>query len=143
MTPDESLTPTPALIAHLEAVVPLVAIATAGVWMDPAPDKGDAIYVTVNLQSDLVQRCGGGCRWHDCVYAVQAIGPAAQVADLRRAAVLIRAALLDGTLTLPGWHVMGRRLEEPIEFADPKTATGLGWEHRGGQYRLMVEEICG
>jgi hypothetical protein len=146
----DSLTPTGAVVAYLAADVMLAALATGGVWEEPAPQEatpvvvGQAppVFVTVRLQADTMGRCGGGGRWHGALYAVQAVGVAERIEAVEAAAVRLDALLMrsrDEGRVLIGWHVMGLGLEQPIEYPDVETETGLRWLHRGGLYRLLAE----
>jgi hypothetical protein len=145
-----SLTPTGAIVAYLDADATLAALVTGGWWIDPAPDaatpivenESPGVFGTVKLLSDRPERCGGGDRLHDALYAVKVIGPSDRLRDIEEAALradtLMTQSVSQG-LDIDGWIVNGLWMEEVIEYPDPETETGIRWEHRGGQYRVRVE----
>lgn len=144
-----SLTPTGAIVAYLDADATLQGLATGGVWTDPAPEAAtpvtDAtiapVFVTVGLLSDRPQWCSGGLGYHDALYTVQAVGPSDRLRDIEAAALriftLLTRSLSEGRV-IAGWDIGGLRLEAAVEFPDPEVATGVRWEHRGGQYRVLA-----
>jgi hypothetical protein len=144
-----SLTPTGAIVAYLDADATLAALATGGVWTDPAPEAATPItsgavapvFVTVGLLSDRPQWCSGGLGFHDALYTVQAVGPSDRLRDIEAAALRIFELLTrpdsEGR-DIDGWDIGGLRLEAVVEFPDPEVATGIRWEHRGGQYRVLA-----
>jgi hypothetical protein len=147
----ESLSPTGALVAYLDADGDLTTLAPIGVWAEPLPQEAIAVidanpgqvYVTVLSQSPRLQPCGGGDRWVDGLWAIKAVGPADRLRDIEAAALqidtLLRRSTAEGRV-LEGWHVMGLRAESLIEYPDPGLdAGGVRYEHRGAQYRLMAE----
>lgn len=144
-----SLTPTGAIVAYLDADATLTALAPGGVWTDPAPEAATPIdgknvapvFVTVGLLSDRPQWCSGGLGYHDALYTVQAVGPSDRLRDIEAASLRIYELLtrsVDDGLDIDGWDV-SFRLEAVVEFPDPEAATGIRWEHRGGQYRAFAD----
>ncbi len=144
-----SLTPTGAIVAYLDADTTLAALAPGGVWTDPAPEAATPItsgavapvFVTVGLLSDRPQWCSGGLGFHDALYTVQAVGPSDRLRDIEAASLRIFELLTRSEgegRDIDGWEIGGLRLEAVVEFPDPEVATGIRWEHRGGQYRVMA-----
>jgi hypothetical protein len=145
----DSLTPTGAIVAYLDADATLAALATGGVWTDPAPEAATPItsgavapvFVTVGLLSDRPQWCSGSLGFHDALYTVQAVGPSDRLEDIEAASLRIYELLTRSEAAgreIEGWEIGGLRLEAAIEFPDPEVATGIRWEHRGGQYRVLA-----
>jgi hypothetical protein len=143
-------TPTAAIVAYLDADATLATSAPGGVWADPAPESamtvsGNAaarVFVTVALLSGRPQPCGGGISHIDALYAIKAVGPADRLRDVEAAALRIYVLMTQSELAgrdIDGWHIAGLRLEAAIEYPDPEVATGIRWEHRGGQYRVLAE----
>lgn len=136
------VTPTPEIIAYLAADPTLQGLAPGGVWEDPAPQDMPTPFVVVDYQTSVEHICGGGNRVTECYYLAKAVGPAAQIAQVRLAGLRVDALLHYGTLTvagLAGYHVLLAQRTEAIEYPDPEPVTGIRWEHRGGQYRIDVE----
>lgn len=144
-----SLTPTAAIVAYLDADSTLTTLAPGGVWADPAPEAATPIvgtavanvFVTVGLLSDRPQWCSGGLGFHDALYTVQAVGPSDRLRDIEAASLRIFELLTRSESAgrdIDGWDIGGLRLEAAVEFPDPEVATGIRWEHRGGQYRVMA-----
>jgi hypothetical protein len=145
----DGLTPTGAIVAYLDADSTLTTYAPGGVWTDPAPEAATPItegsvapvFVTVGLLSDRPQWCSGGLGYHDALYTVQAVGPSDRLRDIEAASLRIYELLTRSESEgrdIDGWDIGGLRLEAVVEFPDPEVATGIRWEHRGGQYRVLA-----
>jgi hypothetical protein len=143
------MTPTKALIDWLNADPTLLASATGGVWEDPGPaDEEERPFVTVRLISGLAEHCGGGSRQLSCLYAVQAVGKAQDITAVRAARDRLEALIGAGAARvlrrhdLAGFEVFGSWPDEAIEFTDPEPVTGIRFEHRGANYRLLVAPVA-
>jgi hypothetical protein len=136
-TPD----PTPALVDAIKAYAPIAAIASDRVWEDPAPQDPlgqETVKVIVSLQT-MPSEFAGGASHDEGWYAVQAVGPAAQVSQIRQLARWIDALLNNGPLTLAGFKVMGATRDSRLRRTEPEVGTGgVRWLWQGGLYRIFV-----
>lgn len=138
-TPD----PTPALIDAIKAFGPIAAIASDRVWEDaaPAPDPLglETVKVIVSLQTMPSHLAGGGKSHDEGWYAVQAVGPAAQVSQVRQLARWIDALLNNGPLTVVGFKVMGSTRNSRLRRTEVETASGgVRWLWQGGLYQIFL-----
>jgi hypothetical protein len=135
-----SADPTPALIDAIKAYAPIAAIVSTRVWEDPAPQDPvgqETTKVIVSMQT-MPSEFAGGASHDEGWFAVQAVGPAALVAQIRLLAQHIDTLLNNGPLSLAGFNVMGSTRDSRLRRTEPEVATGVRWLWQGGLYRIFV-----
>lgn len=134
------VTPLPELIDFIGADTALSAIATGGAWEDPSPDHVDDLVVIVGLQASHDETLCMTDRLSELFVIVKAVGPAAQIADVRAAGKRIDDMMIDRLVGQPigDYVVMLCQRSEAVSYNDPEPTTGIRYEHRGGIYRLLV-----
>jgi len=136
-TPD----PTPALIDAIKAFPPIAALAPDRAWEYPAPLDPlgqETLKVIVSLQ-DMPSEFAGGASHDEGWYAVEAVGPAAQVSQVRELAQRIDALLNNGPLTVAGFKVMGSTRKKRLRYTESEAvAGGVRWLRQGGLYQIFL-----
>jgi len=127
-----------ALVAKLGADAALLAIATNGVYWDEAP-AGSTKFVIVSLVDEHDEAMFGARAFEDALYLVKMVALSTSGADVKAAAARIDTLLEGGTLTPAGYRLMVMQRESRIRITEVDDVdASIRWQHRGGQYRVMV-----
>lgn len=133
-----------ALSDKLRADATLTALMPDGVYIDEAP-PGMKRFVLVSLVTTRDETMFEGRAFEDNLYLVKAVALSTVTADIKAAAARIDA-LLDpqppappATLTIAGYHLMVmKRVSRERRTEVDDTDSAIRWQHRGGQYQVMV-----
>jgi hypothetical protein len=119
----------------------LVAAAPAGVWMHPAPDKRQGVWVSYQLQADHDNKTASQVTiWNESVWLVRAWGETRDVEDLIAAAARIHVLLNVGQAPLPSTaHALVYNANRDSGWMSTEIDNGREFRSLGGLYRLVVQ----
>jgi hypothetical protein len=127
-----------ALVAKLIGDATLMAITTDGVWMDEAAPEATK-FVIISLIEATDEPMFAGRAFEDALYLVKAVTLNSSGADVKTAAARIDALLDHQPLTVAGYsHCLTRRERRERHTEVDDQDTSIRWQHRGGQYRVVV-----
>lgn len=127
-----------AIVAKLGADAALLAIATNGVYLDEAPPNSTK-FVIVSLVDEHDEQMFGARAFEDALYLVKMVALSTSGANVKAAAARIDTLLNDGTLAPVGYRLMVMQRESRIRITEvDEVDASIRWQHRGGQYRVMV-----
>lgn len=127
-----------ALIAKLGSDATLLSYMTNGVYPDEAPPNMTK-FVIVSLVDEHDEPMFGSRAYEDALYLVKAVEKGTDATNARAAAARIDTLLDYGTMTVTGYGVMTMRRESRVRMTEVDDLDkSIRWQHRGGQYRVMV-----
>lgn len=116
----------------------LAALMTDGVYFDVAA-HGLTKFVIVSLLAHEDAYLFGGSAWERFVYLVKAVALSSTGADVKTAAARIHTLLQDGSLSPTGYGLMRMQRLERVRYTEVDDDTDQRWQHRGGQYEVLVQ----
>lgn len=126
-----------ALSAKLLADGALAALMPDGIWFDIAT-HGATRFVIVSQLAHEDAYMFEGVAWERFLYLVKAVAKSSTGADVKAAAARIHTLLQDGTLTVTGYELMVMQRTERVRYTEVDEDTDERWQHRGGQYEVLV-----
>lgn len=127
-----------ALLAKLNGDATLMALATDGAHFDEAP-SGKTKFVIVSLVDENDVSQFGGRAYEDALYSVMYRERSTSGMNAKAAAARIDALLDNQPLTVNGYTLMMMRREKRLRLTEvDEIDPALRWQHRGGQYQVMV-----
>lgn len=125
-------------MAKLSTDGALTALATDGVYMDEAP-SGKTKFVIVSLVDETDEAAFSGRAFEDALYQVVYRERSTSGVNAKAAAARIDALLDNQPLTVTGYTLMTMRREKRIRMTEvDEIDPALRWQHRGGQYQVVV-----
>jgi hypothetical protein len=127
-----------ALTAKLLNDATLMALAVDGVYFDEAAQDATA-FVVISLIDEHDEPMFNGRAFEDALYLVKFVSQGSSGVNAKTAAARIDTLLDYQPLTITGYSHMLTRREARVRYleVDSKDAS-LRWQHRGGQYRIVV-----
>jgi hypothetical protein len=126
-----------ALSQKLLSDVPLMAMATDGVYFDVAK-KGATRFILVSLLNEDDTPMFNGRAFEDGLYLVKAVIQETSGANVRSAAARIDALLDRGTLLVDGYGQVTITRTGRVRYTEVDEDNDARWQHRGGHYRVMA-----
>lgn len=115
------------------------ALAPGGAWRGVAPDKCATPFIVYNLVSGLDKSGAAHVHlWQEGVYAVQVVGPDADIDDVNAVAQAVNDALdLSNGNTASATIIRCARVED-IEYTE--TSNGVQWAHVGARWLIYTRK---
>lgn len=126
-----------ALIAKLTSDATLTALMPDGVFYDYSPQGATRLVIVSQLAHEDAYQFQGHA-WERFVYLVKAVDLDTSGSSAKSAADRIHTLLQDGTLTITGYELMNMHRLERVRYTEVDEDTDQRWQHRGGQYELLV-----
>lgn len=126
-----------AVSAKLVNDATLQALMTDGVYFDIA-SHGKTKFVIVKLMEHNDAYMYQGSAYERSVYLVKAVALSSTGADVKAAAARIHTLLQDGALSPVGYSTMVVQRLERVRYTEEGPDTDARWQHRGGQYEVLV-----
>jgi len=125
-----------ALYTRLSEDLPLMTLATGGVFHRLAPAGSATPYVVFQLQSGEATYTQGRLATRDMSYLVKAIDEGLSSKVAGQIDELIDALLTDESLTLAGWENIYLRRTSDVQYVE--VADGVAYQHVGALYDIQV-----
>lgn len=126
-----------ALSSKLVNDAALTALMPGGVFFDIAA-HGPTKFVIVSLLDHSDVYMYQGSAYERSIYLVKAVALSSTGADVKAAAARIHTLLQDGALSPVGYSVMVVQRLERVRYTEVDEDTDARWQHRGGQYEILV-----
>ena len=126
-----------ALSSKLVNDAALTATMPDGVYFDIAP-HGKTKFVIVSLLDHNDAYMYQGSAYERSLYLVKAVALSSTGADVKAAAARIHTLLQDGALSPVGYSTMVVQRLERVRYTEVDEDTDARWQHRGGQYEILV-----